>query len=716
MLLLATIILSVTSTRSVEATVTGSVTTDHSQYVVNVEQPTVLANIQGKVDGASSNKVVLTIVKPDGTSDQIQTYVTSTGIFTIPYTLDTSSLQGQYKVTANYQGVDFGTTAFNVVSSNTASNQPSTSSQAQQNSQPQSSTITTPTTTPTITSVTEINSNSHQTISISGSGFGNQSPYSNQDSPYIKISDRTENWNAGNSANPANLVTLNVASWTDSQITINGFGGSYGPNGWSLKYGNIVDIYVWNAQKGTGPATYTTTVGLDKNTVPTVNLSTSTINGLTVTLVGNWNYPNKVSQVTIDWGDSTGIVTINNNSQYTHTYSHIGAYTITLTVYDINGLSGSSTTTVNLQKSSPPTISNLSVTANGMIATLYANVAPSSGNTIDHTTIAWGDGIVTPNGLTSYTHTYSQSGTYTITLTAYDNAGQSNSATTSVTMLANPTMTNPTQSSASNLPQTNPTTNSNPSPSSKNSPQTKPPFAFNGAYANYQITYSIAGNSASIPVSYVINNVDDSSQTFTFAQNFGSYLSVLSLSSVTGNFYNPSPFPVVATQDLNMLNQGNIPQDMQGATVVKDVSISVPAGTFTTDEITLYGSTRWIDENSGLIVQQSGSFLGAVAPSLLSGSMQLEKTNIPTSGSPFGNMLYLIIIPIVAAGGIFFVIKKRKAKTTIQPKINEPVKEKVKENPLNIEKIEKLKKLLDSGLITREDFDEQKRKLLGSFS
>lgn len=121
-------------------------------------------------------------------------------------------------------------------------------------------------------------------------------------------------------------------------------------------------------------------------------------------------------------------------------------------------------------------------------------------------------------------------------------------------------------------------------------------------------------------------------------------------------------------------------------------------------------------------------------PSLFSASIQLEKTNIPTNSSPFGSMIYLIIIPIVAVGAGFFVLKKRKTKARMQPevkvqkepeKIKEPMPEKeikstptkiAKESPKtnsdNLEKIEKLKKLLDAGLITQEDFDEKKQKLL----
>lgn len=553
----------------------GAITVDQSQYVVPYIGQSTMVNISGSVSSPSGGYVVLTLTHPDGTSETIHADVTGEGVFTTPYLLDSSSEAGQYTISASYQGVNFASVTFNVVSQSTSTNNPAQSSQIP-------SVTTSSTGTPAITSVSNIIPNPNQMITISGSGFGSQSSYNNEDIPYLQITDNTGNWNAGYHGD---LVTLNVASWSDSQISISGFSGSYGSGSWTLHYGDTIYVYVWNPQTGKGPATYTTTVGMDKTTIPTVNLSPSSVNGMTATINGNWNFPNRVTKVTVDWGDNSGIATITAQSQYTHTYSHFGTYPETVTVYDINGLSGSATTTVSLQQAPPPSISNLSTTINGMTVQLFGNVNPSPGATITHTTINWGDGAVTPNGLTSYTHTYSSSGSYTITLTAFDSNGQNNTASTSVTVQqiqspsTNPTQPNPTPGTPSQN-QNSPT---------QNTQLAAPPYMFDGAYANYQIVYTAAGNSASIPLSYTISNVDNSSQTFTFATNYGGAFSVLSMTGLTGTFGNPSSFPAVNAEDLSVLNQGNVPSDMQGATVTKDVSISVPAGTFNTDEITSKG-------------------------------------------------------------------------------------------------------------------------------
>ena len=215
-------------------------------------------------------------------------------------------------------------------------------------------------TTPTITSVSDITQNQHQTITITGRGFGNQMSYTNQDSPYIEIQDKTKNWNAGNSNNPANLVTLDVSKWTDSEIIITGFDGSYGKD-WSLNYGDTVDVYVFNIPTNTW-LQYATTVSVDRNTVPTLYFNAPTIKGLSVSIDWKGTTPNKIDNGITDWGDGTTSFNYKNGQQITnswiHTYSQGGTYVIKNTLTDINGLTGSATQTVNLQQQAQSTQTN----------------------------------------------------------------------------------------------------------------------------------------------------------------------------------------------------------------------------------------------------------------------------------------------------------------------------------------------------------------------
>jgi hypothetical protein len=53
---------------------------------------------------------------------------------------------------------------------------------------------------------------------------------------------------------------LDVESWTDSQIVLSGFSGSYGEQGWKLNTGDELEIAVWNPQSGAASAVYGLTV------------------------------------------------------------------------------------------------------------------------------------------------------------------------------------------------------------------------------------------------------------------------------------------------------------------------------------------------------------------------------------------------------------------------------------------------------------------------
>ncbi len=142
-----------------------------------------------------------------------------------------------------------------------------------------------PTAAPKIGSVSAISDSQDQTIVISGSGFGYQCPFDGN-TPYLQLADITAGlavpvgqppnarWNAGNSgtlpsgncaaSSNGDWVTVNVTSWTDSQIVIKGFTGSYGGYDglfadWQFYPGDQVQIEVWNAQSSAGPACQTVT-------------------------------------------------------------------------------------------------------------------------------------------------------------------------------------------------------------------------------------------------------------------------------------------------------------------------------------------------------------------------------------------------------------------------------------------------------------------------
>src|SRR5436853_6992844 len=110
---------------------------------------------------------------------------------------------------------------------------------------------------PYIIDVSPISTSASQVIIIMGSGFGKQASYQQEDSEYIRISDKTGDWNAGYKPE-GNLVSLSVSSWTDSKIVVTGFGRAYGSNGWLLHPGDNIEIDIWSAKDGSQPAVFKT--------------------------------------------------------------------------------------------------------------------------------------------------------------------------------------------------------------------------------------------------------------------------------------------------------------------------------------------------------------------------------------------------------------------------------------------------------------------------
>ena len=134
-----------------------------------------------------------------------------------------------------------------------------------------------PATSPKITSVSKITTAQHQTITIKGSGFGTHAPYTG-DSDYIAVWDcsKTHGWQAGYSGFD-DTITLIVHKWDNTEIILGGFAGAWGkPHSYTIVAGNKMEIQVWNAQTGAGPATKTVSaVKADTTTELTSSLNPS---------------------------------------------------------------------------------------------------------------------------------------------------------------------------------------------------------------------------------------------------------------------------------------------------------------------------------------------------------------------------------------------------------------------------------------------------------
>jgi hypothetical protein len=125
---------------------------------------------------------------------------------------------------------------------------------------------------PEIKKVSTLTTQQFQTITITGSGFGKQAPYTG-DSNYISFLDTTASpgWQAGYDGCllgfcTTDTVTLIVNSWTNTKIVLGGFSGAWGTFNYVLNVGDSVQISVFDAQTSAGPAQVTVTVETEKTT------------------------------------------------------------------------------------------------------------------------------------------------------------------------------------------------------------------------------------------------------------------------------------------------------------------------------------------------------------------------------------------------------------------------------------------------------------------
>jgi hypothetical protein len=115
--------------------------------------------------------------------------------------------------------------------------------------------------TPRIATVGAFEAAGTQTVYVTGSCFGTGNTSSAADTQYFEITDRTKGWSGCWTNGPGDLVTCNIFSWTDSEISFSGFAGYYGQGGWVVSNGDDIEVEVWNAQSGKGPATCQVVVG-----------------------------------------------------------------------------------------------------------------------------------------------------------------------------------------------------------------------------------------------------------------------------------------------------------------------------------------------------------------------------------------------------------------------------------------------------------------------
>lgn len=188
------------------------------------------------------------------------------------------------------------------------------------------------------------------------------------------------------------------------------------------------------------------TIAATAQSGPICGVGVSPLSGtapLTVTATGGCSdATGTIVTETLDWGDGTQ-TSIPSSSfgafTVTHTYTTAGTFTIVLSAMDSNGAQGASPPQqVVVSVNSVPSCT-LTVTPTSGVVPLNVNASGSctdAGNDITSEVIAWGDGTSTQAA--SGPHTYNTPGTFTVTLTATDAAGNTGSSPSQTVTVTSP--------------------------------------------------------------------------------------------------------------------------------------------------------------------------------------------------------------------------------------------------------------------------------------
>ena len=105
----------------------GSLIVDNEEFVVTKHHSPTQVNIHGIINDPKHGKVILTIQRPDGMTENREVYITKDGAFLSPVLFDSHSPVGQYLISAYYQDGYVGIISFFVVPEQT----PNVSTQTQ---------------------------------------------------------------------------------------------------------------------------------------------------------------------------------------------------------------------------------------------------------------------------------------------------------------------------------------------------------------------------------------------------------------------------------------------------------------------------------------------------------------------------------------------------------------------------------------------------------
>ena len=248
-------------------------------------------------------------------------------------------------------------------------------------------------------------------------------------------------------------------------------------------------------------------------------------------------------------------------------------------------------------------------------------------------------------------------------------------------------------------------------------PGPTPVYAFDGAWAAYRVK---GGTSDRFAV--VVDDVDVTARSFRVTVQLGRVPSPFLTSQTNETFDRHPSLEALAPSELAQLEQNLLPSSlsMPLARFTHRQTVSVPAGRFVTEEVSQGGLSLWFDRRSGLLVKSISDrafptlmarFVGS-APTSGRAEVELVATNIPLerassrSWSSWAAGGAVLVAGFAAVGWIWMRRRSgapRAGAVAAQATLTGSV----------LDRIAELKSMLDQGLITREEFQREKGRLLG---
>ncbi len=201
-------------------------------------------------------------------------------------------------------------------------------------------------------------------------------------------------------------------------------------------------IYIWeilnpsiisNTNSGTAPLTvqFNGTLNTDSSMSTLAVKSNGILNANSGTGSLAINPEGTSSDSSTTWNWSFGDGTYSTSQNVSHTYSHVGTYTVTLTAGNPGGTYSSTPQTITVI----PPITVASFTANPTSGTTPLTVQFTDTSTNTPTSWLWNFGDGTTSTQESPVHTFTSAGSYSVNLTATNAGGNSTSASQTITVV-----------------------------------------------------------------------------------------------------------------------------------------------------------------------------------------------------------------------------------------------------------------------------------------